>query len=394
METIPKAEDIWVLSLLDEDVQAGIDYGIISRAWTYDRMRAQARGDFGKAIFRIAVGRAVQWALERHLGEQGFKFHRDTTDYKEEDYWDIKTLDGKSVDLKSFHVFTDYVVEGRPDLTADRILGSSTGESWSTFFPMLIPKDQLEGNPKDYYIFAIVEAPRSKRFPMTRPNARFLLTLPYDRDKEINNRLKAVHRRKFANHRVEAGETFSMTVERVNSLLAPSVTVVVGYGDAAGDACRADLNLERARSYRLDGLTSLHYIRALGDWVQRSSRGKPESLLDVTFHDFDEYHTPMEWRIHDRSFEDVWIYDARVFFVGWIGHAEFVAKRPKYRAYAPNENYDGNTYHSDPDERGLLTRKSFCYYYPPVFRGGTQNWNYYCLPQDLRPIASLITLFH
>jgi len=393
METVSKVEDIWVLPMLDDDVQAGIDYGIISRAWTYDRMGAQARGDFGKAIFRIAVGRAVQSALERHLAKKGVEFHRNATDYKEEDYWDLKTLDGKSVDLKSFHVFTDYAVEGRPDLTAERIVGSSTGESWSAFFPMLIPKDQLEGDPKDYYIFAIVAAPSSKRFPDTRPNARFLLTLPYDKDREINNRLKAVHRRKFAHHRVEAGETFSMTIERVNSLLAPSVTVVVGYGDVLGSACRCDLNLERAKSYRLDGLTSLHYIRAVGDWVQRSSRGRPEPLLNVIFHDFDEYHTSLRWKIYDRSFEDVWIYDARVFFAGWIGHDEFVAKRSEYRAYAPNERYDGNTYHRDPNERGLLTRKSFCYFYPPVFRGGTQNFNYYCLPQDLHSMDSVITLF-
>lgn len=94
MTSLSSGDDIWLTSLDDEDVEIGLDYSIISRAYTYDRMGAQSRGNFGKAIFRIALGRAVQYRLERLLEERGVQAERDTTDYKEGDYWDIRSQRG------------------------------------------------------------------------------------------------------------------------------------------------------------------------------------------------------------------------------------------------------------------------------------------------------------
>lgn len=130
---VPK--DIWTFDLKDEDVQAGINYGIISHAWTYDRMNAQISGNLPKAIFRIAGGVAVQHAIKRVIFEKfGVKFERDFHDYKEEDYWDMRTRNGKIIDVKSYHRFTDYDGDIRTPLSAGAIVNSSTGENWKTFF--------------------------------------------------------------------------------------------------------------------------------------------------------------------------------------------------------------------------------------------------------------------
>ena len=95
----------------------------------------------------------------------------------------------------------------------------------------------------------------------------------------------------------------------------------------------------------------------------------------------------------DALFEDIWIYDSRVFFVGWISKEDFAKARDRYPAYGPNKGYTGNTSHRDKAAVGLMSRKSFCYFYPPVFRGGTQNPNYYCLAKDLYPMDEIFKLF-
>jgi len=239
MKKVSAPDDIWLIDLDAEDVQAGIDYGIISRAWTYDRMGAQIRGNFGKAIFRIAIGRAAQHALEKTLLQKyRFRVERDAHDYKEEDYWDIKSKDGGKIDVKGFHVFADYSAPGRGSLSKEAIVNSTGGEQWSTFFPMLIPRDQFESETKDYYVFSIIRGPSSKRYPYTRPGAKFLIALPFSQDKEVNARYQTVHRRKFANERLKAGETFGLQITKIgqNSLVPAKTKLTIGYGDSNGRA--------------------------------------------------------------------------------------------------------------------------------------------------------------
>lgn len=391
MRKIQKPDQIWEMTLLDQDIQAGIDYGIISRAWTYDRMGAQARGAFGRAIFRIAVGRAIQAALERKLSTKRIEFIRDSTDYKEEDYWDMTLQDGKSVDIKSFHVFTDYHVPERGEISKEVIFSSTTGESWNTFFPMLIPQDQFDGPAKDYYIFAILLAPSSKRFPNTRPAPRFLISLPFSKDKELNDRYRNIHRAKPARLRVEEGKTFSISLSRdgQHTLFNDPINVTIGYGDIRGDSQKATISLSPRRSERLDGLTSFHYLKIHRNHLTIDRTGR---VVNITFANADE-EGDLVWEVFNTSFEDIWIYDSKVFFVGWISKKDFAKARDSYPAYGANENYTGNARHWDEDAVGLMSRKSFCYYYPPVFRGGTQNPNYYCLPKDLYPMDEILRLF-
>lgn len=390
MRKVSTPGDIWKINLDADDVQAGIDYGIISRAWTYDRMGAQFKGNFGKAIFRIAIGRAAQHALERMLLEK-YRFHveRDAHDYKQEDYWDIRAKDGKKIDVKGFHVFTDYNAPGRGPLSADAIVNSTGGEHWSTFFPTLIPRDQFESETKDYYIFSIILGPSSKRYPYTRPEAKFLIALPFSQDKEVNARYQTVHRRKFANERLQTGETFGFEITKVgqNSLLPAKTKVTIGYGDSNGRARSKDMSLSIRKPESILGLTSFHYLR-----LHNLMTGSPlEKVFEVTFHDADKYGD-ISWAVHLGSFEDIWIYDAQAYFVGWIPKEDFESTYQKYKAFGPSADYSGNANHRDPKARGLLSRRSFCYFYPPVFRGGTQNPNYYCLPKDLFTMSSLVEI--
>ena len=391
MKRIREPDQIWCVTLLGQDIQAGIDYGIISRAWTYDRMGAQAKGDFGKAIFRIAVGRAIQAAFEQILRGKNIIFVRDTTDYKEEDYWDMTLKNDKSVDIKSFHVFTDYVVPEREEISKELIFSSTLGDRWNTFFPMLIPQDQFDGAVKDYYIFAILAAPSSKRFPNTRPKPQFLISLPYSKDKEVNVRYRNIHRAKPARLRVEEKKTFSILLDRdgQNTLFGEPIKLTIGYGDIYGDSKKATISLRARDSKRLDGLTSFHYLKAHHSCMTSSTR---EKIVTITFPDVDD-EGDLVWEVYNHSFEDIWIYDSRVFFVGWISKEAFAKARDRLPAYGPNEEYSGNTDHWEKDAVGLLSRKSFCYFYPPVFRGGTQNPNYYCLPKDLCPMDEIFKLF-
>lgn len=391
MKKIQKPDQIWEIALLDSDIQAGIDYGIISRAWTYDRMGAQARGDFGKAIFRIAVGRAIQAAFERILRDNRIKFVRDSTDYKEEDYWDMTLQDGKSLDIKSFHVFTDYPVPEREEINRKLIFSSTTGECWNTFFPMLIPKDQFDGDVKDYYIFAVLAAPSSKRFPNTRSNSRFLISLPFSKDKELNARYRGIHRAKPARLRVEEGKTFSIVFNKdgQHTLFDEPIKLTVGYGDIRGDSQKATISLLPDCPERLDGLTSFHYLKIHHSHLRGH---KKEKIVNVTFINADD-EGDLFWELFNTSFEDIWLYDTKVFFTGWISKEDFAKARDRHPAYGANEEYSGNAPHWDVDAVGLMSRKSFCYYYPPVFRGGTQNPNYYCLPKDLHPMDKIFKLF-
>lgn len=391
MGNLRKTSDIWQIMLESQDIQKGIDYGIISRAWTYDRMGAQAKGNFGKAIFRISVGRAIQNALERKLGKFGVVFERDTTDYKEEDYWDIRTQDGKSVDLKSFHVFTDYEVKGRGPLSSGNILQSSAGDNWANFFPMLIPVDQFNAEPKDYYIFAILAAPQSKRIPNVRLDARYLISLPFSKDKYLNEGYHRLHRRKYADQRVEQDHTFSLDISLV-AFFPRKRSVTIGYGDNKGNACRKELALFFGKTKTLNGLTALHFLRLHGTAEENLILSRKEvEIFRIVFKNVEEYGD-MEWRVLSTSFEDIWIYEGKVYFIGWIAKEDFEEARKRYNAFGPRKDYKGNAGYWDKNEQGLLSIRSFCYFYPPVFWGGTKNPNYYCLPIDLQTMDTLVAV--
>jgi len=380
--------DIWKRPLEDVDIQRGIDYGIISRAWTYDRMGAQARGDLTKAAFRPAVGVAVQHAFERVMKDKyNIRFIRDTHDFKEEDYWDISSKSGKKVDVKSFHVFTDYADVGRPELSKSLIINSSTGQKWSTFFPMLIPRDQFESEePKDYYVFAILLARSSKPFPAYINSAKYLVAIPFSNDRDMNLRYQRIHRRRYADQRMRSGLTFSLNVKRVGQApIVPRPSVItIGYGDKEGKAVRHKFRLQVGQRETICGLTAFHFLR-----IHETPREEQDArILELTFRDVDE-EGDIIWHVSWDSFRDIWIHDAMVYFIGWISRNDFDEIRQTRKAYGPRSDWQGNTDHDDPAARGLLSRRVFCYYYPPTFRGGLQTHNYYCLPRDLNRMSSL-----
>ena len=386
MTLLKDPAEIWRIPLKDEDVRTGIEYGSISLAYTFDRMSAQSRPSL--RVFRIAVGVAVQSAFERIILERyKTRFIRDTTDYKEEDYWDIASKSGKKLDLKSFHVFTDYENVKRPRLTKSLILGSSSGRDWRTFFPMLIPRDQFDSEEqKDCYVFAILEAPSSKPFPSYVGVAKYLVAIPFSLDRDENARYQIIHRRRYAVERVQEGRTFSLGITRVGQtrLLPNGGAVTVGYGNVRGEAVQKDFRIQVGRSKTIQGLTGFHFLR-----IHDSPSDRDDScILRVTFHDVDE-EGDIVWNVSPSSFRDVWINNGVVYFIGWISREEFAAARQKRKAYGPREDWQGNTDHRDPSARGLLSRKAFCYFYPPTFHGGLQSHNYYCLPRDLHTMRSL-----
>jgi hypothetical protein len=381
MAQLTDASDLVPIEVTDQDIYPGISYGIISRAWTYDRMGAQTRGDFGKAIFRIAVGKAVQAALERYVSGLGIAFKRDTTDYRKPDYWDIETSTGKSVDIKAFQVFSDYKVAGRPSLDPSRIVSSTLGESWSSFYPMLIPRDQFERRGKDYYIFAILSAPMSKRCPYTHDAPRGLIALPHSTDSATNKRFQFVHFASFAEHRIRSGKSFDIHVTCTTPF--PDVLrFTLGYADAIGTARNQQILLKFGENSTISQVTALHYLQ----WSRRQCPSSVEPLLDITFNGVDDLGA-LRWEVYNTSFEDVWIYPNALWCLGWISKDAFAEARQKYPTYKPAGAINSRV----GDANGILYDGSFCYFYPPVLRGGTKNENYYVLPQDLNTMDTLPT---
>lgn len=390
----PFAEDNIVQTTLSQaDIVAGVQYGIKSRAWTYDRMGAQARGHYGRAIFRIAVGRAVQHAVQHYLENQGITLREDETHYTETDHWDVRSSQGISVDIKGAHYFTNFNVEGRPPLTTIAIANSSNAAEWSTFFPMLVPCDQFDKNPKNAYLFYLLAARSSSRVPYVESDAKLLIALPHSTNTELNQIYARVHTSKPANQRVALGETFSMSLTMLPDAALRSASLRIGYGDPYGEATQQALYLLPGASHVLQNMTALHYVRLRFDPVLLEHRLMNQPLFEVTFQEVLP-DREIKWTIHARDFEDVWIYDDnQLYLIGWLTDTEFDRIRQQHPHCGPHPKENRNTRLSHTDN-GIAKAGTYCYFYPPSFGGaypgGTKNNNYYCLPQNLRSINELV----
>jgi hypothetical protein len=166
-------------------------------------------------------------------------------------------------------------------------------------------------------------------------------------------------------------------------------TYIIGYGDNRAAPRAAKIDLEPGQSASIDGLTALHYLRLDGTNIGPVRPNQP--LVRLSFAGADDLG-PLNWVATPANFEDIWIYDNRLYFIGGISEQGFNSARKRHPAWGPNETWDGNGPHRETDLQGLLSRRSFCYQYPPTFQGGTQNPNYYCLPQDLETMDTMVDL--
>lgn len=258
-------------------------------------------------------------------------------------------------------MFRNYKIPGRGPLSRESIVASTGGEHWSTFYPMLIPKDQFDTDPKDCYVFRVLNASSSTRFAGVPDRPRFLITLPFSSDVIVNAQFMKTHQRRFAKYRVAMGESFSMEIEGFRSSLAGGVyELTIGFGDSQGNAVKQDIAIPQGGIATIDGLTALHYVR-LHD-AERALIGtrKPSELLRVRFACVEG--TDIEWLVTSASFEDICVYENDLYLLGWITADDFDRARMGYPALAPNATWDGNGPHREADERGLLSRRSFCYF--------------------------------
>jgi len=379
-------DEIWLIDLKDDDMKVGLDYGKISLFYTYDRMQAQLRGQLAKAINKIAVGRAVQSCLHRELEKKFLDFEVDKTDYKIENGWDIMTQDGSKLDIKSFHIFSDYKSD-RPELTREIILNGNVGDDWRLFFPMLIPQDQFKTATKDYYVFAFIISNMIKSCPEAGDKPRFLITIPHAKDNPEKDIIREFTRKKSATLRVQNNETFKLRI--IGEIDLFKRTFAVGYSDITGKACSEEFELGSNEEYFISGLTGFHYLRLLGPCPV----AKNERVCTITFYQNEK--NIISWTAIGSNFSDAWLYNAKVLFIGWTDSESFMKATKQYPAWRPADDWKENAPWEDEetDRKGELTKVSFCYQYPVVFRGGTKNRNYYCLPKDLFTMDSIGVLF-
>jgi len=172
MDHVATPEQLVALELNEDDVRGGIEYGIISWGHTYDRMRWK---NVPTSINRIAVGRAAESCLARWLRNRNVISEVDRTHFTQTDRSDFKLDQAGHVDVKTVHVYTNFVNPDRPAFDPAAVAHAESWDNWRGFFPMLIPKDQWTRIPKDAYCFAILfsNSPLRPRHLIFLPNPSF-----------------------------------------------------------------------------------------------------------------------------------------------------------------------------------------------------------------------------
>lgn len=387
MTLVTQPSEIWTIPLIDQDIQSAVEYGITSWPWTYDRMGDQEKGKYDKAISHIVVGRAAQNAFNRIVEGKGYQLEIDKTDYKKVDRWDFRTKGGrKKVDVKTFNYYKDFSAS-RPALSTKIVVESKLGDTWKRFFPMLIPVDQYTNIPKDYYAFGIVASLSFLHCPDAESNAKFLIAQPRTADPKKIKLLDEVYKGDFVRERTEQKQTFNITIKRVDKLPIKTLVVSMGIGGASGEAKQRELKFERDTEYKFSKITAFHYLRLHGNCIGYQS---DDSVFEVKFRNIGDKN--IDAVVRGTDFYDVWIHHGVAYFIGWISREDFTQARKKYPAYEPDKSKQQNA--EILNKTGFLEEGSFWYVLPPLRRGGggTKRPNYYCLPEDLRTMDSLLQM--
>ncbi|ABI67378.1 hypothetical protein [Syntrophomonas wolfei] len=158
-----RAEDIWELKPLAEDLEAGARYASITLPWTFNRMayNTGSKGQQGRGL-NIAKGIVAQKMLSRALSERNVVAEVQRKSHRDDDLFDFQVvINGKmsKLDLKSWNYFSNYNVSGREPFTSALIEKNAgyAGPEWRKFFPMLVPHTQI-GQEKEAYCFGLASS--------------------------------------------------------------------------------------------------------------------------------------------------------------------------------------------------------------------------------------------
>jgi hypothetical protein len=378
-----------------DDIATGVEYARKSLPWTFNRMSVTGPWTWYRRMMRIVVGVTVQNLLLRKLKEKGLDISKEWKKYRDEDTFDIKTVDGKVVDVKALNHFYDDDGEIRPNFSLDYLMENKgyTGDMWQKFFPCMAPDDQ--NKKKDAYVFAILDSEDYLSKVRESRNKHFIIASPSEKWMDfLNNKRLAQEREK-----ADAGLDLTVKSDLV-SLDQDEPELYIGY-ERKESFFEERMRLTAGSTFEIDNVSALSYIR-LGDELPRSFVGEiavsiKNSLKGPVFsgaRQRDLNESPgNKWKVTSDMFADLYLPgNVSIHFLGWISSSEFKETRSKYPSYGhpddkidPSVNQPGRT-----TEGGVLFRKTNCYIYPNTgsINGGLKNTNYYVVPGDLNIMST------
>lgn len=386
---------VWEFDIDEDDIWKGVHYAKKSLPWTFNRMGVQGNWTWYYRMMKIVVGVAVQETLIRELQQREIEIEKDWTNYRTEDVFDLNSIDGRKIDVKSFNLYSDYSVEHRPNFCPDYLIQNRSypGPEWSRFFPCLVPRDQAGKN--DIYVFAIVESPNytSKAGRIGGRDNHFLITSPPAAWGNFLNHKKIIQAREDS----KKGLDLEFELKNYSNLFNSPLTFYLGlqYG---GEFNEIDMEINTGDRISVEDISGLSYIRIheedfnsfTGQLVVRFTNHLDEPVFTGTNMTNLNVAPESEWVVNQTTFGDLFLPSPhKLYMLGWTSTGEFSRIRRKYPAYAhPLRNKQENQL-ADSQERGVMLTRSCCYIYPNVFNGGLRNKNYYVLPRDLNIMDEL-----
>lgn len=403
----------------------GSNYALKTLPWTFNRMMSNTStaGQNSRAL-NIAKGVVAQSLLKTVLRENGIKAEEEKKSHRDSDLFDLrfKIRDTETkFDFKSFNVYTDYVLKGRPPFTLEYLLANQDyeGPNWTQFFPMLVPHTQI-GQEKDAYIFALGTSRDFRKWNPSSPQTKNILaTFPFGEN------LPFYMSPKLCLARESASKGFFLKIKFETNLLSSPNAFFYITGEFNGKT--VDYTIDPNKKINIVGPFSC--VSSL--WTDDVGTLLGLETLSVSLHK-NEYKEP----VYSATRKDLNAEPEEMFFkqndfcnlvlpddyelhiLGWVEKEKYIERCITYPAWIwPNDSVDKFSNQSwttfsesdrttfakligedgDP-KKGLGIMKTTgrgggasCFFYPNIHGGGIKETNFYVLLNDLKPMNKLGT---
>lgn len=387
MKRLRSTRQIWSLPITPSDVTRGISYATKTLPWTFNRLSITGDWTWYYRMMKIVVGVTAQDLFLRKLRAKGMRISKEWKNYRTEDTFDIKTSDGKAIDLKTQNHFYEADGDVRPSFSLDYLIRNRKyhGPKWKRFFPCMAPDDQKQ--KKDAYVFAITSSNNYMRLKRESRRRHYLIASPANEWMDfLNNKRLAL-----AREETRQGLDLSISLDGVSSFNGKAPEFRIGY-EQDGSFHERGIS-QRSGSHKFENISALSYIRQANGFqagfTGTISVAVTNHLRGPVFSGAAQRNLNRQprrtWSLNSDNFADLYPPgDLVIHFLGWISSAEFTEIRRKYPSYGnptvrdPERNLPGRTM-----EPGFLFPRTCSYIYPNTFGGGLKNKNYYVVPGDL-----------
>jgi hypothetical protein len=431
MTRLQKESDIWVLSPTAKDLQAGASYAAMTLPWTFNRMMKNTgpNGQRERGL-NIAKGIVGQEMLKLALQQRGIKVKTQRKSHRDEDLFDFRiSMDDRDVllDVKTFHHYSDYGIEGIKPLSKKIIIDNAgyPGPDWRRFFPMLIAHTQIL-QQKEYYFFAMASS-IDPRKDLDNGRSAYAITafpygeyLPFFSSKRLCLAREEAGKGIFLRVRYERGGLFNGVNIAVRILgewdgKSRIEEVVLGSSPTANAigpfSCVNSFQIDRNTYEMLEGTVHISvgsnkFQSPVLDSTKANVNVAPSAEMPINRLGFCNLILPSDYKLY---------------CIGWLPKTEFLTQLRKYKGWIwPNDSIDrfknqawsqitANdrktfsrvgladclTYKPSAVNAGWMKTSGHgpgacCYVFPNTgHHGGVKETNLYVLPQDLFTMACI-----